>query len=429
MFNSIKPRLVLAFLAFALLAALIFILYFALVLNPSLSVKATVLHLIIIGLFLCVGAFFAGLWVSSGIIRPVRELSRLFAGISTGNTGQRAMEMKDDEIGELMHAFNKMAERLEDTVKELTDERDRMDLVLSRMGDGIIVVDGESNITAVNRASEHIFNFDAGRVTGQSFIEALRDYELELPVRHCLKTRKTQQEYLDLQSRGLYLGLVVTPLFSQPGCLILIQDLSRLKQLETIRKDFVANVSRELRTPISSIKLLAETLNDGAVNDAQVSLDFIQRIHSEVEKLGQIVDGMSTLARIESGQAKLVKKPMDLKVLINKVFERLKPQVEPRQLEFVLHVEPAGIVVPADPSQLEQVLYNIFTMLPSLHAATPSSKFRQAFRAKTVWWSPVIQAKASIRLIYHEFLNVFILQKNPAPAGAPGLAWQSQGIL
>ncbi len=364
MFASIRSKLIAAFVAFALVCGLAFLVYLFFIFDsryPPLIIAVQILLLtLVLGLAGSVLAYMLG----SAVTAPIRELSRIISGLTPDQIHTRIGQVKEDETGELAHSFNTLADKLQDALEDLASQRDRINLILSRMGDGIIAVDGEGCITAINQAAEHILGIDPETAVGRSFIETVRDYELDRPVRSCLKTKKSQQEYIDLRSKRLYLGLLVSPLVSEPGCLVLIQDLSRLKKLEAIRRDFVANISHELRTPVASISLLSETLKDGAIDDTGVSRDFLAQMHSEIEKLGQIVDGMSTLARIESGEAKLVKKPVDISALVERVVENMKPVAGKAGLELNCCLLDEPLEVQADAGQIEQVLQNI------LHNAT-----------------------------------------------------------
>jgi two-component system phosphate regulon sensor histidine kinase PhoR len=248
-------------------------LYFLLVYDSQASTGTTLLHLALIALSMGSIAVGLALLIGSQIAGPINQLIDTLRQAAPGTSTPKIAAMRDDETGELIHSFNTMTDKFRKEYMQLAGERDRSSLILERMGDGIVVVDGQCRITAVNPAWLRIFNLDEVNAIGLSFIEAVRDYELEQPVRRCLKTRKLQQEYLDLKEKKLYLGLVVTPLAGESGCLVLVQDLSRLKKLEAIRRDFIANISHELRTPLSSIKLLAETLKDGSLDDGRVSAD------------------------------------------------------------------------------------------------------------------------------------------------------------
>jgi len=359
LFRGIGRRLAAVMVSLALFSGLVFSIYMIWIYQPGQSAADTVLQVGVVIVFLCLAAGGTALIAGRAVSAPLNELTSLAERMSPGETGLKAVPAGEDETGELGHAFNKMVERFNLSHLQLTSERDRMGLILSRMGDGILVLDGKGGITSINPAAEKLFNLEPGEACGLSFIEAVRDYELERPVRRCLKNKQAQQEYLDLKDKGLYLGLVVTPLVSEPGCLVLLQDLSRLKKLETIRRDFIANLSHELRTPVASIKLLAETLKEGAIDDRQVSADFLGRIAGEAGKMAEIVEGMTTLSRIESGEVRLNKKPVDIPRLINQAFERLRPQAELKRLQFEAGLPQEDLMVLADAVQIEQVVYNI----------------------------------------------------------------------
>jgi len=359
LFKGIGRRLLLAVVGLVLFSGLVFSIYIILIYQPGQSALITLLHIALVVLVLIMAAAGAAFVAGRTVTVPLNELTALAERTAPGKTGLKAVPAGEDETGELGHAFNKMVERFNLSHIQLTGERDRMGLILSRMGDGILVLDGKGGITSINPAAERIFNLEPGKACGLSFIEAVRDYELERPVRRCLKSKHPQQEYLDLKDKGLYLGLVVTPLVSEPGCLVLLQDLSRLKKLETVRRDFIANLSHELRTPVASVKLLAETLKEGAIDDRQVSTDFLGRIASEAGKMADIVEGMTTLSRIESGEVRLNKKPVEISGLIGQAFERLKPQMEIKHLQYETDLQQAGLTAMADAVQLEQVIYNV----------------------------------------------------------------------
>jgi len=359
LFKGIARRFLLAVAGLTFLSGLVFGVYIMLIYQPGQPAAATMLHVGLMVLILGLAAAGAAFVTGRAVTAPLNQLTALAECIAPGETGLKAVPAGEDETGELGHAFNKMVERFNSSHAQLSSERDRMGLILSRMGDGILVLDGKGGITSINPAAERVFNLEPGKACGLSFIEAVRDYELERPVRRCLKSKQPQQEYLDLKDKGLYLGLVVTPLVSEPGCLVLLQDLSRLKKLETIRRDFIANLSHELRTPVASVKLLAETLKEGAIDDRQVSDDFLSRIAGEAGKMAEIVEGMTTLSRIESGEVKLNKKPADIPRLIAQAFERLKPQMDFKRLQYETDIQQAGLTAMADAVQLEQVVYNI----------------------------------------------------------------------
>jgi two-component system phosphate regulon sensor histidine kinase PhoR len=153
--------------------------------------------------------------------------------------------------------------------------------------------------------------------------------------------------------------VIATPLEDEDGCLLLLQDLTELRRLETVRRDFVANISHELRTPTASIKALAETLRDGAIDDPSVAKDFLAKINAEADKLTQMVQELGDLSRIESGEAPIQSKPFNMAEAIEQAVGRLKAQADRAGLS--LSVEPVSPLPQAlgDRDRVEQVLVNL----------------------------------------------------------------------
>ncbi|MDD5122038.1 MAG: ATP-binding protein [Dehalococcoidales bacterium] len=359
MVKGIRKGLVAISVLVGVLNTLFFAIYVVFVFEPEFSPGVIAFHLFLTMAACIAFSVMAVLLFSRFFVRQLQNITVFINSLVPGKPFEKLKHYRDDEIGELAFSSGKMAERFNESVCQLSSEKGKLELILSRMGDGIFVLDGEGIVRSVNPSAETIFGFSARTATGMSFIEIVRDYELDKPVRRCLKTKKPQQEYLDLGRDGLYLGMVVTPLATEPGCLVLIQDLSRLRKLQLIRKDFIANVSHELRTPVSSIKLLSETLRDGASDDPAVSGRFLNQLVEDAGKLDEIVQGMTTLARIESGEARLVKKRVDIGAVAKNAVSRLQGLADDKKIVLKTLIPPEQMMVMADPAQLEQVFYNI----------------------------------------------------------------------
>jgi len=153
--------------------------------------------------------------------------------------------------------------------------------------------------------------------------------------------------------------VVATPLSGDGGCLAHIQDLTELRRLEMIRQDFISNISHELRTPIASVKALAETLNEGAVEDPSVAKDFLSRINAEADKLAQMVQELGELSRIESGEAPLQIRSINIAEAIGHAVDRLRAQADRAELKLDIDSPPTLPEVLADEARVEQVLVNL----------------------------------------------------------------------
>jgi two-component system phosphate regulon sensor histidine kinase PhoR len=301
----------------------------------------------------------AALQLTRVIVNPVKKLTQASRKMAEGDLGQEIKLTSSDEVGDLARAFNRMSSRVKETMSLVTAERDKMAVILAHMGDAILAVDGEGRVTMVNSAAERILQLSRENAAGRTFIEVVRDYELDAMLQSCLKSGEEQTDLVEIGARRQSLGVIVTPFKGEPGCLMLIQDLTEMRKLETARRDFVANLSHELRTPIASLKALTETLQAGAIDDPAVAGDFLGRMSAEADRLAQMMEELGELSRIESGQVSLNKEPVDLPDLVARVLDRLRAQAERAGLLLETRIAPGLPRVPADKSRLEQVLVNL----------------------------------------------------------------------
>ena len=298
--------------------------------------------------------------------------------MAEGNLSQEITVPSRDEVGDLGRAFNRMAVKLKEAMALVTAERDRMAIVLESMGDAIFVLDGKGRVTMTNKSAEKVLQVPRDAATGRHFIEVVRDHEIDALLQQCLKTRTQQTGVVELRSKKQLLGIIATPFQEDSGCLLLIQDLTELRKLETVRRDFIANLSHELRTPIASLKALGETLHEGAIEQASVARDFVAKMNAEVDRLAQMVQEMGELSRIESGEAPLQKTPVNVAEAVDRAAGRLKAQADRAGLRLETQVAQNLPRVPADEARLEQVLVNLIhnaiKFTPSGGRITVSSK-------------------------------------------------------
>lgn len=292
-------------------------------------------------------------------IEPVKKLTQMSRRIAEGDLDQEIETASRGEVGELATAFNLMASKLKEMVSMITIERDRMAVILANMGDGIIVVAREGRVVTANEAALKLFQLSKGEVEGHSLAEAVRDYELNEIVQRCLETGEQESGPVEIDRTRQFVLAIATPLGDEGGCLLLMQNLTELRRLENVRRDFVANISHELRLPIASVKALAETLYDGAIDDPSVGRDFLQKINAEVDRLTQMVQELGELSSIESSDAPLAKSPFDLEGLIRDLAERLRPQAD--RAGVALNVDISGGLpeVTADSERIGQALVNL----------------------------------------------------------------------
>lgn len=301
----------------------------------------------------------AALQLTRVTVNPIKKLTQASRKMAEGDLAQEIQVTSRDEVGDLARAFNRMAQRVKETMALVTAERDKMAVILSHMGDAIFAVDAEGRVATVNTAAEKILQLSREDALGHTFIEVVRDYELDALLQRCLKSGEEQTGLVEIGAKRQLLGVIVTPFKGEPGCLMLIQDLTEMRKLETARRDFIANLSHELRTPIASLKALTETLREGAIDDPSVAGDFLDKMNTEADRLAQMAEELGELSRIESGEAPLRKESVEVSGAVARVTERLRAQADRAGLLLETQIEPGLPHIPADGDRLEQVLLNL----------------------------------------------------------------------
>jgi two-component system phosphate regulon sensor histidine kinase PhoR len=279
----------------------------------------------------------------------------------------RAVENGQAPVGELpynlpgledfSHSVKTMALALSARTTEVEAERARLAAVLDRMTDGVLIADTGGQVQFANPAIERLF--DIQKAVGRRVVEVLHQPRLIETWQNSRETGEIREESVELSARKRFLQLVVLPDLQAGGSLLLVQDLTRVRRLETVRRDFISNISHELRTPLASLKALTETLRDGALEDPKTASRFLGRIETEVDALTQMATELLELSRIESGQVPLELKAVPATALLLSAAERMRAQVE--RAGLVLHLDTAQNMteVRADQPRLEQVLVNL----------------------------------------------------------------------
>ncbi len=261
------------------------------------------------------------------------------------------------ELQNLSSVISTLVSTFGDQHSTLDAERARLATVLEQMTDGVLIADDDGLIRFANPAAGRLFQ--TSNPIDRSITEVVRNHQLVEAWRRCKQTHQMQSESVEVPTRHQYLQLVVIPDQHSSGSLLLVQDLTRIRRLETVRRDFVSNLSHELRTPLASLKALTETLQDGALDDPPAARRFIDQIQIEVDALTQMVTELLELSRIESGRFSLDLTPIAPCDLLSSASQRMKLQAERAGLN--LRVECGNDLPNAriDSQRLEQVLVNL----------------------------------------------------------------------
>jgi two-component system phosphate regulon sensor histidine kinase PhoR len=300
------------------------------------------------------------IWQVERTAAVLRRLTQAAERISQGDLAARTLSLSGGEIGQLVRAFNRMAEKLQKQITKRAREKDRLHTVLHVMTDGVLIVNRHGRVRLLNPAAAQILKTTPERALKHSFVQAVRDHRIVEVFTRCQQSGGNETALLELD-RERFLRMVVTPFLrgDDRGYLVVFQDLTRLHQLQTVRQDFISNISHELRTPIASLRALVETLSDGALEDSEAAHRFLRHMEVEVDALSQMVQELLDLARIESGKASLQLTKTAPLALFRRAVERLQMQATRAQLTLQITETTELPAVYVDGSRVEQVLTNL----------------------------------------------------------------------
>jgi two-component system phosphate regulon sensor histidine kinase PhoR len=301
-------------------------------------------------------------YLLSRIIDPLLELTRAVESTSAGNLRAR-LEIDDhDEIGMLAKAFNRMNDDLATYIDQLRQRGDQLAAVLGGMVEGVIAVDRRSNILFANESAATLFGFRSEQSQGRPLTAVARDEALHHSVQQAIETRDVVNSEINLRGPAPgTLAVHAAPLPGQPcpGVVLVFYDITRLRRLESLRQEFVANVSHELKTPLSAIKAYAETLLAGAIHDQTNNVHFVQRIEDQADRLHQLILDLLSLARIESGQQAFEIEVVDVAQVVSLCLGENRRIAEARSIDLKSTPPPEPVGVLADDEGVRQILENL----------------------------------------------------------------------
>ena len=292
------------------------------------------------------------------LMRQVTEGARRMA---EGELDQRVVSSQSREPNSLTEEFNRMSEAIESQVRTFEAERRQMAVAIDTMGDGVIVVDSETTVTLVSRAAEWLLGINAQTARGRPLAQVMRDPEVLNLVATAAGTRQMQRADLELLYQRRFLGVIATPVSGndREDVVLTIRDVTRARQIETTRREFVSNVSHELRSPLASASAMVEILESGAIDDRETALDFLHRIRGDVTRMTSLVDELLELSSLESGQMPVHLAPVSVNDVLDEIVERFQLSASSDGIELSSNPQKGLPHVMGEQRRLEQVLTNL----------------------------------------------------------------------
>ncbi len=338
--------------------------------NLSLTYNTIIATIVFSSLLVTGFSIILGIYLARRNSKALRSISEAAMRLSKGEFYGLIESNGSEETKDLADALNSMTSELSIIIDNLSAERDKLSAVLNTMDDGVIVIrqlfylrQGEGIIELINPAAEELLHLSGSLAVGQRFMETLRDHELQNLVSSAMDTQEQQHTDIELVEPRIYVSAIATPLIqddnNNKGVLLVLHDLTRIRRVDVTRRQFVSNVSHELRSPLASINAIVETLEYGALEDSTVSKGFIHRIHDEVKRMTNIVDELLELSRLESGQFPLEITDVNPNVLAQEIKTVFQEQANNRNISIDLLEANDLHMIKCDGRKIYQVLYNL----------------------------------------------------------------------
>ena len=308
-----------------------------------------------------------GIKITNQYTKPIEAATKVAMELARGNYKARTYESREGETGMLSQSLNILARNLQEMVRMQEMQQDRLRALIENMGSGLILIDQRGYISLMNRAYKEMFHIDPSDYVHRLYYEAFPHKEVIALVEEIFMTEVNvrKQLLLPVGIERKHFEVYGTPIIGTndewKGIIVVFHDITELKKLEQMRKDFVANVSHELKTPITSIKGFAETLLDGAMHDAQTLEYFLTIILKESERLQHLIQDLLDLSKIEQQGFTLNVSVVNLHEVLKEVIVMLEAKANDKQITIEWTSNTPLCYMYGDLHRLKQIFINLIS--------------------------------------------------------------------
>jgi two-component system phosphate regulon sensor histidine kinase PhoR len=329
------------------------------------ALKSIEMKIVVGGLLIALFAAILSLWVSRRISRPMEEIKKGAESFARGEFEKRLPVENPEEIGSLSETMNQMAIELQERIRKMTKQRNELEAVLSSMLEGVVAVDNDERIISMNQAAGEMLDVHPSEVQGRTIQEITRNIGLqaltgkalsgEEPVEEDVVLHAEEERILDGHGTALY-----DEGGHRMGALLVLNDVTRLRRLENIRRDFVANVSHEIKTPIAAIQGFVETLKDGAMDNPEDAERFLGIVEKHVGRLNAIIEDLLSLSRIEQEEEnqEIILSKGPIRDVLSVAIQVSQVKATPKNIRMTL-VCSKDLMGKINPPLLEQAVVNL----------------------------------------------------------------------
>lgn len=303
-----------------------------------------------------------GLLFANTITTPIAALTKKANLMAKGRLDQKVTVKGNDEIGQLTKSFNIMAKELRKTIVESEEQRNKLEIVLHNMTDGILAFDDKGQLIHINRSSYDMLEIDDVKISLKWLLDM---FNIDIS-----DVEKNSVKELVVNGKDdKYISVAIIPYTLKKkkkqekpgGIIVVLHDITKHRQLDNMRQEFVANVSHEIGTPLTTIKGYAELLLDGAIDDKSVAMDFLKEINVAADRMKILRDDLLDLSRFDTKVNKLNKEDVNLVSLVSGCCRQNLIVADNKNQNIVFNPPEKPMFIYADPGRINQVITNIMS--------------------------------------------------------------------
>ena len=326
------------------------------------SITQTARTILVAVIFALIITAILGILFANTITAPIAVLTKNANLMAKGRLDQKVTVKGNDEIGQLTRSFNIMAKELKKTIQESEEQRNKLEIVLHNMTDGILAFDENGQLIHINRSSYDMLDIDDVKISLQWLLDMLKIDISDIK-------QGSVKELVVNGKDDKYISVAIMPYTVKKkkrkekpgGIIVILHDITKYRQLDNMRQEFVANVSHEIGTPLTTIKGYAELLLDGAIDDKPVAMEFLKEINVAADRMKLLRDDLLDLSRFDTKVNKLNMEDVNLVSLVSGCCRQNLIVAENKEQNIVFDPPDKPMFIYADPGRINQVITNIMS--------------------------------------------------------------------
>ena len=302
-------------------------------------------------------------YLSKDLSKSIKSIVKNCKAIFNGNYNYAMERDKKSKFLPIIETMKSIANKYNNSLEKLSSERDKLYSIGNAMTDSVIVIDSIGKITLINQSAQELFDLKISDVFNKRLVNLIRDHELQSLITKTLKINHILEEEIELLEQQKFLKTTTIPMNLSSGreIVIIFSDLTKMKQLDITRTEFVTNISHELRSPLANMKAMVETLVNPKINDKEKSAEFLELINQDIDRMTSIVNDLLELSSIQSGHRPVHISPFDINIVIDELISISLEKAQSLNIKIEKNINSNLPKVLGNSRMVHQVLLNILT--------------------------------------------------------------------